>query len=313
MNAISASEDGKVLFKSHASEHVKISVLICTRNRAEGLASCLKAIAIAQQNALGLSEVVIVDNNSTDRTADVLQTWAKDKGFPVTIVRAMRPGLAAARNVGLSVVRGDVIAMTDDDCCVAPDYLLEVDRAFPNPTESHVIGGRIDLGDPTDLPITIKPIDQPETFVGSRMPSGFIMGANLMITASTLQRIGFFDERFGAGARFISAEDTDFLVRALIAKIPISYTPNVKVAHFHGRKELADAQSLYVGYSFGDGAIFAKYLLSQPFVLRSFAGILKRITYEIFRPANDQIMGKRKSFWRLKQQIRGFAFYIRHR
>lgn len=313
MNAISASEDGKVLFKSHASKQVKISVLICTRNRAEGLGSCLTAIAIAQQNAPGLGEVVIVDNNSTDGTADVLQAWAMDKDFPVTLVLATRPGLAAARNVGLSVARGEVIAMTDDDCCVAPDYLSEVDRAFSNPTESSVVGGRIDLGDPTDLPITIKPSDQPETFVGSRMPSGFIMGANLMMTASTLQRIGFFDERFGAGARFIAAEDTDFLVRAMIAKIPISYTPKVKVAHFHGRKELADARLLYVGYSFGDGALFAKYLLSQPFVLRSFAGILKRIASEIVRPSNDPIMGRRKSVWRLKQQARGFASYIRHR
>lgn len=313
MSAADTIEDGELYSNGKINEPVAISLLICTRNRAHALDTCLSSVVAAHRNSSERCEVIIVDSNSSDNTADILHAWASDQQFSVQIVRALIPGLAVARNMGMSIARGLIVAMTDDDCCVALDYFDAVRAAFADPCMPAVIGGRIDLGDPTDLPITIKPLDKPERFLGKRQPAGFIMGANLMVTSTALKTVGNFDVRFGAGARFVAAEDTDFLVRAIYKGVPISYDPTVRVQHFHGRKTLADARSLYAGYSFGDGALYAKHALSKSFVYRALLGNIKRAGLEILKGTDDPILGRRKTIWRMQQQARGFIAYLRQR
>lgn len=152
--------------------------------------------------------------------------------------------------------------MTDDDCILHPDYFEQLIRAFAAQPAPVVIGGRILLGDPADLPVTVKLEDHPMIAPSDGFPGGFVMGANLAFTADVRDKVGLFDERFGAGAPFRAAEDTDYLFRALGHGIPVRYDPNFVVDHHHGRKP-QKIVTLLAGYGYGDGAVYAKHLLSD--------------------------------------------------
>ena len=121
-----------------------ISLLVCTRNRADALPRLLASIthAAAQEGAPAI-EVVIVDNGSTDATADRLAAWQVQQSFPVRLLHSDRPGLARARNAGLAAVRGAIIAMTDDDCRLHADYFIALARCFAALDGSAIVGGRM--------------------------------------------------------------------------------------------------------------------------------------------------------------------------
>lgn len=285
--------------------------MLCTRNRVDALQEALDALTAAANATQGVTfEVVLVDSASTDATPDLLKSWAAAQTFPVVAAQTRLAGLARARNTGLRCARGEIIALTDDDCIVALDYLEQLKAAFAKEQGPAIIGGRINLGDPRDLPITIKPDPEPQVFGKMRMPSGFIMGANLAFDRAVVDRLGLFDVRFGAGAKFISAEDTDFLVRALMNHIRVRYEPLIIVSHFHGRRELHEARKLSAGYSFGDGALFAKHLFATPLIARAIAGALVRSARDVIQPSDDPILGRRKHLFRLKHQVLGFGAFL---
>jgi len=260
---------------------VDVSVVICTRNRAHALHASLESVAVAAQACGPETELVIVDNASSDDTEAVVSAWAETAGLRVTLVREARKGLAVARNTGVRAAHGTVLAFTDDDCRLAPDYLrtlLELSARGPGMV---VRGGRVDLGDPADLPFTIKTDPMPATYDGGRHPGGFIHGCNMAMTRATFDRIGLFDERFGAGAPCEAGEDTDYLYRAFLAGIPVEYAPSLVVAHHHGRRSQAEVAKLNDIYARGNGALYLKYARHWH-LLRNFVWDLKGSARELF-------------------------------
>lgn len=291
---------------------IDISLLICTRNRRTSLSATLDSIAAAAGGRR--LEVILVDNGSTDDSAALVRAWAADQPFTVRLLAEPRPGLSRARNVALAAARGRIIAMTDDDCVLHPDYFAQLARAFAEQPAPVIIGGRILLGDPADLPVTIKLEDHPMIAPASGFPGGFVMGANLALTADVRDRVGLFDERFGAGAPFRAAEDTDYLFRALGHGIPVRYDPRFVVDHHHGRRRAEEVVALLAGYGYGDGALYAKHLLTD----RRIAGAIWRDLANL----RDRIVGPVPAIrhfhaFRLRHVLAGLAGYgraaIRHR
>ena len=239
---------------------VDVSVVICTRNRAPALHASLESVATAARACKDIeTELVLVDNASSDDTQAVVRTWAETAGLKVVLVREARKGLAAARNAGVRAAQGAVLAFTDDDCRLAPDYLQTLLELSARDPGMAVRGGRVELGDPADLPFTIKTDPMPVTYDGGRHPGGFIHGCNMAMTRATFDRIGMFDERFGAGAPCEAGEDTDYLYRAFLAGIPVEYAPSLVVAHHHGRRSHADIVKLNGIYARGNGALYLKH------------------------------------------------------
>ncbi|MFN3776514.1 glycosyltransferase family 2 protein, partial [Sphingomonas parapaucimobilis] len=248
---------------------IDISLLICTRNRCRSLAATLASVdAAARHPGSGAVELILVDNGSTDATAAVIRHWAIDRPFPVRLLSEPLPGLARARNRALRAARGRIVAMTDDDCVLHPDYFAQAARAFAGQPAPVIIGGRILRGDPADLLLTVKLEDHPMIAEPGSFPGGFVMGANLAFTADVGRMVGPFDERFGAGAPFRAAEDTDFLLRAQALDLSIRYDPGFVVDHHHGRRREDEAVALLAGYGFGDGALYAKHVMTDSRVRR---------------------------------------------
>lgn len=289
---------------------IDVTVLICTRDRAPALAAALASLTRAAIWADGVRiEAIVVDNGSTDGTPALLERWTSEQRFSVRVIREDRPGLARARNSGLAHSRGAIVAMTDDDCVLHRDYLIAIVNAFAAAPGPAVIGGRILLGDPADLRVTVKLEDHAMVADPRAFPGGFVMGANLAFHADVLARIGGFDERFGAGAPFVAAEDTDFLLRATKHGIPVLYDPYITVDHHHGRRRIEDETRLLAGYSFGDGALYAKHLLRDRRIAGFLLSDLWALTQDFVRPATCHAGIPRFHGFRLFHKVRGMLAY----
>lgn len=291
-----------------------LSLIICTRNRASQLGRCLQAVARAARSASDVPfELVLVDNGSTDETKAVLDDWRASQSFRVKIIDEPRPGLSRARNAGLAVADHSIIAMTDDDCEIDTHYIRDLMAAFARDKGPTVRGGRVELGDPEDLPISIKTEARAREFRHGMRPGGFFMGANMAFSRAVYETIGPFDERFGAGARYIAAEDTDYIMRACQAKIPIYFDPSFSVKHFHGRRDDQIVVKLIEGYNLGDGALYAKHFFAgRTGFLYLYKGFIAAFS-EVFGRAIPDPSVKNIHRLAFRCLVRGFALYAADR
>ena len=118
-----------------------ITVAICTLNRAESLRRTLGSLAAMQVPSDLTWEIIIVNNNSTDHTDDVIGQY-RDQ-LPVRREFEPRRGHSNARNRAIDAARGEYIVWTDDDVVVRPDWLSAYAAAFRRWPEAAVFGGRI--------------------------------------------------------------------------------------------------------------------------------------------------------------------------
>jgi glycosyltransferase involved in cell wall biosynthesis len=185
-----------------------VTIVVCTRNREKQLRTCLESIARAIEKQSKSIETVIVDNASTDNTRRVAQEWALASRTPARVIFEHRPGLAVARNTAIRNAQGNLIVFTDDDCRLSQDYLAKLVDYYAQDSGPVVRGGRVELGNPNDLDFSVKRDLQPSRLLDIAQVAGFILGCNMALSRETIARVGQFDERFGAGGLFRSAEDT---------------------------------------------------------------------------------------------------------
>ncbi|TGQ12198.1 MULTISPECIES: glycosyltransferase [unclassified Mesorhizobium] len=248
-----------------------VSFIVCTRDRLDVLEACIDSIrAACRAHPAFAAELVVVDNGSRDGTASYLLAAAATSDIPLTAISEARPGLAAARNAGLAQARGGVLVFVDDDCRLDRNYLADLERHYASGEKWLIRGGRVEIGDALDLPFTIKRCDQREVLTHAVHPGGFVLGCNMTMHRDVAARIGPFDERFGAGGALRSAEDTDYLVRAMLAGMAVEYVPDMTIFHYHGRRDRMAIDRLHRDYHFGNGALCLKHLRRAPWLLRHF-------------------------------------------
>ena len=112
-----------------------ISVIVPCYNGERYVRACLEAL-LAQSYPRDRYEVILVDNGSTDRTAELARR------FPVTVVEAPKRGSYAARNAGIRAASGGILAFTDSDCEVSPTWLERVAASLAEPGVVAVLGAR---------------------------------------------------------------------------------------------------------------------------------------------------------------------------
>lgn len=225
-----------------------VSVLICTYNRARLLRETLLALRAIELPPDCAVEVIVVDNNSTDNTALVVEEAARDSHVPVVGLRETQQGKSFALNHGLSHATGDVIALTDDDVLPSKEWLTRIVRHFrerdvtfvfgkvlprwgqvPPPelltTRAQDIWGPLAIVDYGDVPTDYVPAQ-----TGQRLP----IGANLAFSRSALLAIGGWRTDLGkVNNTLISGEDHEIFVRlrrhGLYAGF---YDPAASVRHY---------------------------------------------------------------------------------
>ena len=271
------------------NREIDVSIVICTRNRANRLSGTLGALR-ALRTSHGY-EVIWVDNASTDDTAAVLQREIAHDAVSRYIL-GTRVGLGAARNLGWENARGRIVAFTDDDCYPSSDFVDAILAAFADHPGAGVIGGRILLHNPNHARITIEESDAPRVYPKRTfVRAGTLQGANLAFRREALQAIGGIDPELGAGTRF-PCEDIDAVTAVLWAGFDACFDPRPTVQHDHGRVE-ADVPALLNSYDRGRGSYYAKYILRPDtrttFVLRWLSSTWRRRDWQGLRTLQTEL------------------------
>jgi GT2 family glycosyltransferase len=233
-----------------------VSIVVCTRNRGGRLRPALEALMrIRSRHAF---EVLLIDNASTDDTADVIaEACARDGRFRG--IYNARVGLGASRDVAWRHARGEVVAFTDDDCYPAQDFVDQLADVFAEHPDVGCVGGRILLHDRDHAAITYDDRTEPVTYPAHRfIGAGELQGANLSVRRAVLEAVGGLDPELGAGTPF-ACEDIDLVAAAIWAGFPARYDPRPTVRHDHGRLA-AQVPALRETYHKGRGAYHAKYI-----------------------------------------------------
>lgn len=121
----------------------KISVVICTYNRAKFISTALKHLT---KQTLHKSdyEIIVVNNNCTDNTASIVDSFIKEKrDYDILHVYEKNQGLSFARNRGLQKSKYDVICYIDDDGNAEPNYLENLQKIFKEEPHLAGAGGKV--------------------------------------------------------------------------------------------------------------------------------------------------------------------------
>lgn len=213
-----------------------LSVVVCTRNRPDRLPIALEAI---EAQTLPEIELIVVDNAPRDdRTRRVTLDRASGARYLVEPV----PGLPRARNAGLRVASGDVVAFTDDDCRPVPGWAEAIVRRFAETPEIGCVTGPIlplELETPAQEAMERRGgfnrgfspvIYTPDSADGPVYPVQawkFGAGGNMALSRECLIGLGGFDEALWR------SEDLDIFYRTLRAGYALAFEPAAVVLHRH--------------------------------------------------------------------------------
>lgn len=237
-----------------------VSLVICTRNRAEQLAAMLDWVE--RLDARHLLEVVIVNNGSSDSTAAVLEAYQRRSALSVQVVMEPRRGLSNARNAGIRASVGPIIAFTDDDCYPQPDFIEKVHALFhAEPVD--IISGPMIQHDPADHWVATS-VDRVSEYFrpGTVITPGMIHGGCMAFRRSVFATSGLFDPDLGAGTPF-PCEDTEMVARACLDGHAVRFSVEPVVRHHHRRKQ-REGEALVRSYAYGRGAYWIKMLAAYP-------------------------------------------------
>lgn len=247
-----------------------VTVVVCTRDRGPALRECLARLRDLVYPRL---EILIVDNAPSDDVAREVFHAEVGHDPRFRYLRELRPGLSCARNRGLREAAGDVVAFTDDDVSVDPDWIRALAAGFRHEGVACVTGlvctasiegaaeryfdARVSWGDSCRSRVWRLAEDDDGLFPYS--PGVFGTGASFAVRADVMWTLGGFDEALGAGTRTAGGEDLDAFVRLVLAGHAIAYEPAAVVWHHH-RADLSGLRRQMFAYGTGLSAFLAKHV-----------------------------------------------------
>ncbi|MGE5444137.1 MAG: glycosyltransferase family 2 protein, partial [Ignavibacteriales bacterium] len=238
---------------------MKISLIICTRDRAQLLKTCLQSLS---QSSIEFHEVIVVDQSSNIAA----NTPIIEELLP--IIRNLRHmptetrGLSKARNLGIKASTGEIIAFTDDDCIVTRNWAEAVIQEFKRDKDTRAVYGKVPpafVGNQTRKMLAIRLKDNRQEYKKLVNPWEFQSGNNMALRREVFTEIGYFDELLGPGAELRNCDDADMAYRILRSGLKVVYTPEVIIYHRLWREDL-EALRVEKDYNVGAGALLIKHL-----------------------------------------------------
>lgn len=251
-----------------------ISVVVCSRNGAEGVHRCL--LALHEQTIRPRIELIVVDDGSTDSTSDVARTHGA-----IVIRHDHSRGVSAARNSGIRAASAPIVAFLDDDCEPSPTWADRLLAAYDHESVL-AVGGTLSVPEPSGILLNYlvrnNPLDPQEEDLersggityrfllyirrqwkaprraGRRKVHSF-PSANMSVRRSALTAVGGFDERIRFGS-----EDEDLCLRLLRAfpQCGLIFEPGAQVVH-HFRRSLRDTLRRSHAYGRGSALMYRKW------------------------------------------------------
>lgn len=233
-----------------------LTILVCTHNRIELLRRALASLNAAERPLALDVEILVIANSCRDGTHRFLERYraeATAEPLPMRWAIEPRPGKSNALNAGLAMLRGDWVAIVDDDHRVASDFLVNIDEAVRRYPQASALCGRVlpdwDGSEPGwvhdqgryrvyPLPIPRQDFGCQSRQLGSGGP--LPGGGNQIFRTDLLRRVGRFTTAMGPrGHDLGGGEDTEFLLRALREDACLWYIPGIVQYHYVDPARLA--------------------------------------------------------------------------
>ena len=218
-----------------------LDVIIPTHNRHSMLARTLKSLKSALlPDGLEVC-ITVVDNNSSDDTRNVVQSFSEQFGSSMKYVFEARQGRSFALNAGICSTAGDLIGMIDDDEEIDRFWYTTINTAFSSGSIDFIGGPYVPRWGaecpewlPRNYMGAIGWIDGGDKIVSfDKHYPGILMGGNAVMTRAIINKVGYYDTRLGrCGRRLLAGEDEDMYQRLLAVGARGSYRPDLIIYHY---------------------------------------------------------------------------------
>lgn len=305
----------------------KVSVVLSTANRAHLLDPALDRL-LGQRDGSPPYEVIVVDNNSSDRTRALVMRRQEGSEGRLRYVFERTCGLSHARNAGIAAARAHVVAFTDDDVRVADDWVEVIDRTFAARPDVDCLGGRTLPVWASEVPAWLTRLhwvgplalqdygDEPIVIDASRALC--LAGANLAFRASVFSRVGLF------APEYPRSQDMEFMLRFWRAGGRALYVPDMTVhaavqaerltkayhRRWHANVGRSNAWMALEELTAADGALRATVPdIRRAFGVPTFA--VRQIGREALNWGREMLRGHApETFWH-ELQVRALYAYVR--
>lgn len=292
----------------------QVSVIICTYNRCDLLRRAISSLA--SDTYVGTTELIVVDNNSNDRTRDIVKNCADEFSDTLRVRYEYEPeqGLSRARNRGISVAEGEIVAFLDDDAEVEPGWRTAIVDTFDQIAECDAIGGPIqpnyEVSPPDwlseDIAGYFSILDLGDSiieFPRSKNP----IGANMAFRTSVFDHVQFPVELGRKGQSLISREEARIFGSILYRGGKLFYVPCMKVHHFIPKERLSKDWVLARAYAEGVSRVLDRqthwsvtrlatvllckwlYTISKKWILRNDVDMLDQVRLSQYAGAFDHL------------------------
>jgi glycosyltransferase involved in cell wall biosynthesis len=216
---------------------MRVSVIIPVYNAEKTIVSCLESLHIQSCTP---DEVIVIDNCSNDKTVYLVKCFIEHEGVSnIILCSENKKGQAAARNRGINLSNGDIIAFIDSDCIARKDWVEQIKNTFIKDPNLDIVGGKFFSYQPNSLvskflsmfwaPDMSKVKEIQVAKKTDFFLDKYVHIFNAAFKKDVLLKLKGFDEEM-----FPSGEDMDIWMRALEidAKI-IAWNPNIIIHHIH--------------------------------------------------------------------------------
>jgi len=238
------------------SDALSLSIVVPTRNRPDHAQACARTILAGGD----FEELLFVDQSEGGATEDSLAALGDHR---VRCVRSELRGATNGRNVGIELTHGALIAFTDDDCRVAPDWIASIRRIFAADTQVAVVCGRVRVPEELQRQGFVMSFEPHVREWSGRFPPperDWGITANLAARREVLLRVGKFDPILGPGAPLLCGEEPDLLFRVLKAGFKVVNAREVIVDHLGVRAYGPQSRRLWQDYGVGTAAALFKHV-----------------------------------------------------
>ena len=284
------------------TNELAVSLILASRNGEKKLANFFNGLD-GDSVCAARAELLLVDSASTDGSAALMTEFAARAPFPIRVIHLEIPGQARAQNAAAAKALGALLAFTDDDCRLDPDYFKILARDF-DLQRHHYGGGAVVLGDPADDPRMAntsswhftEPMQIPPR---SLLPAGLLHGANLVFRKDVFHRLGCFDEASGPGEPLV-ASDAELVGRATALGFTGLLMPDLRVLHYPNRpRGSPDADAVVRTYDRGRGSYYASLLLMG-----------EQRVWDLWRAGIWRPLDDPQTLSQLEREFRGAADYL---
>jgi GT2 family glycosyltransferase len=241
---------------------IAVSVVIVSFNARSDLERCLESLRAAPPQAS--HEVLVVDNNSTDRSAESAR---RVPGVRV-IQQATNVGFARANNAGIRASTGTALLLLNSDTIVPPGAIDRLLAALDAEPDVAIVGPRlVDGSGHAELSFgrMIGPLNEwrqkraarranVESLTRQRRYPDWVSGACLLVRRSDAEAVGLLDERY-----FMYAEDVDFCAAVRARGRRVLFVPDVEIVHLRGRSAAAAPAETRSAYRRSQIAFYEKH------------------------------------------------------